>query len=126
NALDKKRFLNGSNSRFQLAGYGRGARMISLALTNAKSTVGIAEVADWLNANPVERFLGLKTISPAVIGATTTPYSQDIRLAGFWSTATYGTYGTANTTDVLTCEGFLDQTLGYPISVTTVNGRTTL
>ncbi|MDD5305527.1 MAG: hypothetical protein PHS14_20695, partial [Elusimicrobia bacterium] len=37
NALDKKRFINGSNTRFQLAGYGRGARMISLALTNAKS-----------------------------------------------------------------------------------------
>ena len=126
NAIDKKRFLNGSNTRFQLAGYGRGARIISLALTNAKSTVGIAEVANWLNANPVERFLGIKTISPAIISGSSTPYSNDIRLAGFWSTNTYGTYGTANTTDVLTCEGFLDQTLGYPISVTTVCGRTTL
>ena len=27
--LDKKRFANGSNTRFQLAGYGRGARILT-------------------------------------------------------------------------------------------------
>ena len=125
NMLDKKRFQNGSNTRFQLAGYGRGARVISIALTNAKSTVGIAEVANWLNANPVERFLGIKTISPAIAGGST-PYSLDIRLAGFWTTNTYGTYATGNTTDVLTCEGFVDQTLAYPISATCVNSLAAL
>ena len=125
NNLDKKRFANGSNTRFQLAGFGRGARMFTAQFTFAKSTVGIAEVANWLNANPVERFVGLKTISPAIAGAGT-PYSLDIRFAGFWTTNTYGTYATGNTTDVLTCEGFIDQTLAYPFWIQAVNSLSAL
>ena len=125
NNLDKKRFLNGSNTRFNLAGFGRGARTTTVQLTFAKSTVGIAEVANWLNANPVERFLGLKTVSPAIAGGST-PYSLDIRLAGYWTANTYGTYNTGNTTDVLTCEGIVDSTLAYPYLVTVVNSLASL
>ena len=51
----------------------------------------------WLN-RPIPTLT--KTISPAIIPTTSTPYSNDIRLAGFWTTNTYGTYVTANTTDV--------------------------
>lgn len=120
NNLDKKRFQNGSNTRFQLAGYGRGERLFTTTFTFAKSTAGLAEVANWLNANPVERFLGIKTVSPSIAGGST-PYSQDIRFAGFWTARTDGTYGTANTTDILTCEGFIDQTLAYPFNVAVVN-----
>ena len=123
--LDKKRFANGSNTRFQLAGYGRGARLLTTNFTFAKSTVGIAEVANWLNANPVERFLGIRTVSPAIAGGAT-HYTMDLRFAGFWTANTYGTYATGNTTDVLTCEGFIDQTLAYPFLFTAINSLSAL
>ena len=124
NNLDKKRFANGSNTRFQLAGFGRGLRTLTAQLTFAKSTVGIAEVANWLNANPVERFVGIKTVSPATTSGAN--YSLDIRFAGFWTANTYGTYATGNTTDVLTCEGFIDQTLAYPFWIQVVNSLSAL
>ncbi len=125
NNLDKKRFSNGSNTRFQLAGYGRGLRTLTAQLTFAKSTVGIAEVANWLNQNPVERFLGLRSESVAIAGGAT-HYAFDMRFAGFWTANTYGTTtagggNPGNTTDVLTCENFIDQTLAYPWLFTVTN-----
>lgn len=120
NATDVKRFQNGSNSRFQAAGYGRGLRTVDAVFSFAKSTVALAEVADWLNADPVERFLAISTISPTVIPTTSTPYSHDVRFAGFWFANTPGTYGTTNTTNQLTCQGFLDSTLTYPYLATVV------
>jgi hypothetical protein len=45
NNLDLKRFANGSNTRFQLAGYGRGPREIEVEIVAAKSAAAIAERA---------------------------------------------------------------------------------
>lgn len=124
NNLDKKRFANGSNTRFQLAGFGRGARVFTTSFTFAKSTVGIAEVANWLNQNPVERFISLKTVSLATTSGAN--YSFELRFSGFWTANTWGTYASYNTTDVLTCEGWVDQTLAYPFSATLVNSLSAL
>lgn len=120
NNLDVKRFANGSNTRFQAAGYGRGLRTTQVTFTFAKSTAALTEVADWLNANATERFVSLKTVSPDIITGST-PYSFEMRFGGFWFTRSEGTYATANTTAQLVCQGFLDQTLGYPFQLTCVN-----
>lgn len=123
-AIDVKRFANGSNTRFAAQGYGRGARTFEVTFSFAKSTAALAEVANWLNASAQERFVGLKAQSASTIGGT--PYSLDLRFAGFWFTRTEGTYATSNTTAQLVCKAFLDQTLAYPFSLTCVNGLTTL
>lgn len=120
NNIDVKRFTNGSNTRFQAAGYGRGARLVTATFNFAKSSQEIAEVVNWLNASPVERFLAVRTVSPTIITGAI-PYSHDVRLAGFWTARSEGTYATANTTASLTCEGFLDQTLTYPFKAEIVN-----
>jgi hypothetical protein len=126
NNLDPKRFQNGSNSRFQLAGFGRGKRDVTATFTFAKSTVGIAEAVLWLNANPTQRYVALKTISPTVIATTSTPYSQDLRFSGYWTGKAEGVYGTSNTTNVLTCHGVMDTGLAYPIKAVVVCAATAL
>jgi hypothetical protein len=125
NNLDVKRFQNGSNTRFQVAGYGRGLRTFQVTYNFAKSTAALAEVAKWLNANPVERFASIRTDSVQAAQAGI-DYSQDIRFSGYWFTRTEGTYGTANTTAQLVCQGWLDQTLTYPFNVAVVNTLTAL
>lgn len=127
NNLDVKRFSNGSNTRFQAAGYGRGKRTVEITFDFAKSTAACVEFADWLNTtgNAVERFIGLKTVSPVIAGGST-PYSFDLRFPGFWFTRTEGTYATANTTGQLKFMGFLDQTLTYPMLATVVNSLSAL
>lgn len=123
-AIDVKRFANGSNTRFQAQGYGRGARTFEVTFDFAKSAAALTEVANWLNASAQERFVGLKAVSTATIGGS--PYSLDLRFAGFWFTRTEGTYATSNTTAQLVCRGFLDQTLAYPFSIVVVNGLAAL
>jgi hypothetical protein len=125
NNLDVKRFQNGSNSRFAAAGYGRGARQFTVTYNFAKSTPALAEVAKWLNANPQERFASIRTDSVAAAQAGIN-YSQHILFSGFWFTRTESTYGTANTGVQLVCQGWLDQTLTYPFSVSVVNTLTAL
>ena len=120
NNIDVKRFMNGSNTRFQAAGYGRGARTFQVTYNFAKSTPGLAEAAKWLNANPQERFASIRTDSVVNAGLGT-PYSQRIKFSGYWFTRSEGTYGTANTTAQLVCQGWLDQTLTYPFNVVVVN-----
>lgn len=124
NNLDVKRFQNGSNTRMQAAGYGRGARTNTTTFSFAKSTAALQEVADWLNASPTERFISLETTSISTISGT--PYSQKIRFGGYWFTRTEGTYATNNTTAQLVCQGFLDQTLTYPFQATVVCGLAAL
>lgn len=120
NNIDVKRFANGSNTRFQVAGYGRGLRTNQTTFTFAKSAAALAEVADWLNAAPQERFVSLKTTSVDLITGTTY-YGMEIRFAGYWFTRTEGVYQTANTTAQLVCHGFLDQTLAYPFQISCTN-----
>ena len=125
NNLDVKRFQNGSNSRFQAAGYGRGARTFEVQYNFAKSTAGLAEIAKWLNTNPQERFASIRTDSVQAAQAGIN-YSQHILFSGYWFTRAEGTYGTANTTAQLVCRGWLDQTLTYPFNVAVVNTLTAL
>lgn len=114
NNLDVKRFQNGSNTRFQAAGYGRGRRAFTATFKFAKSTAALTEAVNWLNADPVERFVSIQTNSATTIPTTVLKYNQTINVGGFWFTRTESTYGTANATFDLVCRGFFDQTLAYP------------
>lgn len=119
NNLDRKRFANGSNTRFNLAGYGRGPREIEVKITVAKTTATIAERAT-LDDEPVpNRYLELKTTSPTIITGTT-PYSQSIRVPARLMSAEDGELG-SNSTITFTYRGFYDSTLAYALKVVVVN-----
>ena len=120
NNLDIKRFANGSNARFQVANYGRGARLIEATFTFAKSSAAITEATDWLNANATERFLVLDTVSTATAGTGSAKYQQKLKFAGYWFTRSDPTVN-SNTAIQLVCHGVYDSTLAYPIDVTVVN-----
>jgi hypothetical protein len=124
NNLDRKRFANGSNTRFQLAGYGRGAREIEVELVLAKTTATIAE-AQTLDDNPVpERFIELRTTSPEIITGST-PYSHSIRVPARLISRSDGEIG-GNSTITLTYRGFYDSDLGYALRVVVVNTLSSL
>jgi hypothetical protein len=116
---DVKRFANGSNTRFQVAGYGRGARTMETTFNLAKSVQALTEFANWLNASPVERFIALDSVSAEFITGTT-PFSFRIRWAGYWFVRTDGTVGN-NTTGQLVCHHVYDPALVAPIDVRIVN-----
>ena len=125
NNVDVKYFANGSNNRFQVASYGRGMREVTLALNGAKQTAWLTEAADWIAANPVERFWGIKTVSPVIIGAGV-PYSLDIRMPGYWMTRDWTEINT-NTGFRLTGHNVYDASgLTYDVSIVAVNSRSTL
>jgi hypothetical protein len=114
NNIDVKSFANGSNTRFQAAGYGRGLRGFQATFNFAKSTAALAEIVNWLANDPVRRFVSLKTVSPTLIPASSVPYSHEIRFPGYWFTNTPGIYQTANTTNQIVIQGLFDATLTYP------------
>lgn len=119
NNLDKKRYANGSNTRFNLAGYGRGAREIELELTVAKTSTTIAERAT-LDDDPIPaRFITIKTTSPIIITGST-PYSQRIDLPARLITAEDDEIG-GNSVIRLTYRGFYSSDLGYALKATVVN-----
>ena len=124
NNLDRKRFANGSNTRFNLAGYGRGAREIELEVTVAKSAASLAERAT-LDDDPIaNRYIEIKTTSPVIITGVT-PYSQSIRLPARLISAEDDEIG-GNSTIVLTYRGFYDATLGYALRAVVVNTLSSL
>jgi hypothetical protein len=124
NNLDQKRFANGSNTRFQLAGYGRGAREITLELVLAKTTATIAEAAT-LDDTPVpSRYIEIRTTSPEIITGST-PFSQSVRCPMRLMSRSDGEIG-GNSTITLTYRGFYDSTLGYAIRTVVVNEQATL
>lgn len=124
NNLDQKRFANGSNTRFQLAGYGRGPREIEVELVLAKTTATIAEAAT-LDDNPVpERFIELRTTSPEIITGST-PYSNSIRVSAYLVSRSDGEIG-GNSTITLTYRGRYDSDLGYVLRAVVVNTLSSL
>lgn len=124
NNLDRKRFANGSNTRFDLAGYGRGAREIEVELVLAKTAATVAE-AQTLDDTPVpSRFIELKTTSPEIITGST-PYSQSIRVPVRLISRSDGEIG-GNTTITLTYRGYYDANLGYALRVAVVNTLSSL
>ncbi len=119
NNLDRKRFANGSNTRFQLAGYGRGPREIELQLVVAKTTSTIAERAT-LDDTPVpNRFIELRTTSPEIITGST-PYSQSGRVPMRLFSAEDGEIDN-NDVITFTYRGYYDSDLAYAILVVVVN-----
>ena len=121
---DQKRFANGSNTRFQLAGYGRGEREIELELVVAKTSSTITE-AQTLDDSPVPtRYIEVKTTSPEIITGST-PYSQSIRGAFRLMSREDGEIG-GNSTITLTYRGVYDSDLGYAIRAVVVNTLSSL
>jgi len=120
NNLDKKRFANGSNAGFNLAGYGRGPREITFTLQVAKTVATITE-AQTLDDQPVPtRYFDIKTTSTEIIPGGTTPYSNSIRFAA----ELIGREDTEienNSTITLTYRGKYDSTLGYALKPVVVN-----
>jgi hypothetical protein len=124
NNIDVKRFANGSNVNFAVSGYGRGARTMETTFTFAKSTLGLQEAADWLNANPIERFVSLDTTTRKLI-AGSTYYSQRIRFAGYWFTRSEQAVN-SNSVMQLVCHHIYDPALVAPIDVRVVNTMGTI
>lgn len=122
NTVDKKRYANGSNTRFAVAGYGYGGREITLALTLAKTsqTVGVLQENDlWFDDTPAKRFCELRFTSPVIITGAI-PYSLVIRLPYFYVSRGDAENGN-NTQIILTGKAVYDATLLYAIKATTVN-----
>lgn len=119
NNLDQKRFANGSNTRFQLAGYGRGPREIEVELVLAKTAATVAE-ACTLDDTPVpERYIELRSTSPEIITGST-PYSQSVKVSCYLISRSDGEIG-GNSTITLTYRGRYDSDLGYVIRADVVN-----
>ncbi len=129
NTIDKKRFANGSNSRFAVAGYGLAERQVTAEFTFAKtdSIAGFAstsEFRDFLNANPVSNYLELLVTSPAIAGGSTA-YSWSQRFHGTWREKSDGEMG-GNSTVTLMFRGQYDATLGYIYRSSVVNSNASL
>lgn len=128
NEVDVKRFANGSNTRFEVAGYGRAGRKITAEFTFEKTTAVFAEVTNWLASAAVDRFVELRATSPDIIAASApaAPYAASIRLPLRWRMREDGDSG-GNATITLTGEGYYDASgLGYPFRSVVVNARATL
>jgi hypothetical protein len=126
-SVDVKRFANGSNSRFAVAGYGITSREITASFTFAKTsqTVGIAgEAAKWLSADPTNRFLKIEATSQSIVSGVI-PFSWDLRLSGTWRTRTDEAVG-GNAVVTLELTGRYDAGLGYALRSYVVNDRATL
>jgi hypothetical protein len=128
NTIDKKRFMNGSNSRFAVAGYGLAERMIEWEFTFAKADaiagVSNSELRNWLAADPVTRYLNVITTSRQNITGGT-PYSWNQKFAGEWRTRSDGEIG-GNTTITLAGSGRYDGALAAPYISVAVNARAAL
>jgi hypothetical protein len=126
NNLDLKRFANGSNTRFQIANYGRGLREVTFSLIGAKTSAWVSEAALWIAAAPTERFFGIKTTS--TVNASTGPniaHSLDIRFPGHWLTRSEQTIN-SNTAFQLDAHNLYDTGLGYPFRMVSVSTRAAL
>lgn len=124
NNYDIKRYPNGSNTRFQVSGYGRGARMIEVQINFAKQTATLAEAVKWLNASSVHRFLELRTTAVAIAGGGL-PYKFSQKFAGRWYTRTETAIG-GNTGFQLMGRAYYDASLGYATGFDIVNSLAAL
>ena len=123
NTLDLKRFANGSNTRFQIDGYGLAARAITATFRFAKTSAIVAalnsETVDWLSADAVNRYVSLVTTSTALAEAGN-PYSWNQRFSGTWRTRAEQEIG-GNSVVELSMMGRYDLGLGYPYRSVAVN-----
>jgi hypothetical protein len=119
NALDKKRYANGNSTRFNLSGYGRGPRVIEVALTVAKTAAMIAERATLDDSAVPNRFLAITSTSLVASN------SYDRRGAFRLFSASDGEQG-SNSTMTLTYRAYYDATLGYAFRAAAVCALATL
>lgn len=125
NNLDRKRFANGSNSAWNLVGYGRGPREITFTLRVAKTATTIAE-AQTLDDVPVPvRYFDIKTTSTEIITGTATPYSNSIRFAAELISRADTEIDNNSVID-LTYRGKYDGTLGYALRCSVVNTKASI
>ncbi len=115
---DRKRFANGSNTRFELAGYGRGAREGTVTIVRAETAAALTEQATLLSEPVPVRYIELRTTSPEIITGST-PFSQSIRVAAELLTVTNGEIG-GNATLEFTYRVKYDATLTYAYRVALV------
>lgn len=124
NNLDQKRFADGSNTRFQLAAYGRGEREITFTVTVEKTAATIAE-AITLDDTPVpNRYWEVRTTSPSLAG-TAIPYSAKFFMPARLISVSEGEIG-GNANFTFTYRGFYDATLLYAFKAIVVNKLATL
>lgn len=124
NNVDRKRFANGSNTRFAISAYGRAGRTIEVQLTVAKTAATIAERATIDDGIVPDRFIELRTTSPEIITGVT-PYSNSIRVPARLITATDGEIG-GNATITFTYRAFYSSTLAYAFRAVLVNALAAL
>jgi hypothetical protein len=124
--VDQKRFANGSQE-FEINGFGRGARMIELECTFAKTsdTVGTGSESDaWMSDTAVDRYFRLYFESTAFAqtdGSPDVPYSWTVDIPMRYYTRAEGDIG-GNTTVVLTAHAFFEAvTLDSVFESTLVN-----
>ncbi len=128
NTIDIKRFAQGSNTRFQIDGYGLSARVITATFRFAKTSQIVAaldsETVDWLSDTAVNRYVRLLTQS-TVEAESGTPYSWQQDFSGTWRTRTDAEFG-GNSVVELALTGRQDAGLGYPYRSTVTNTLATL
>ena len=111
NNLDRKRFHNGSNTRFQLAGFSRGGRVIELVITAAKTAAWVAERATFDDTPVPNRYFRVLTASSEII-ASSTPFSYD-RLGAFRLFEVSDVEVNNNAAIQFTYRAYYDSTLTY-------------
>jgi len=123
NTVDIKRFAQGSNTRFQIDGYGLSSRVITATFRFAKTSQIVAalnsETVDWLSADPVNRYVQLLTQSTNE-AESGTPYSWTQNFSGTWRTRTDAEFG-GNSVVELSLTGRYDAGLTYPYQSVVVN-----
>jgi hypothetical protein len=117
--LDQKRYANGSNTRFNLSGYGRGPRTIELQLVVEKSAAAIAEVVTLDDPATPNRYIKIAVNSTELAG-TAINYKLEFFLPMRLYSVSDGEIG-GNTNWTLTYHGFYDSTLTYAIKAVVIN-----
>lgn len=117
---DPKRFANGSNTRFQVANFGRGAREIEVVIGTAKTAATTTERQTIDDAPPPKRFIELRTTSPEIISGSAVPYSQVVRVPCRLFSVTDAEFGANNTGYEFTYRARYDSDLAYAIRVVVV------
>lgn len=121
---DPKRFANGSNTRFQLANFGRGQREVEIVVGTAKTATTTAERQRIDDAPPAETYTEIRVTSPTFVGGST-PYSISFRHPVRLISVTDVEFGDNNTGYEFTYRARYNATLGYAIRVVTVTTNTT-
>ena len=119
NNLDLKRYADGSNTRFQVAAYGRGPREITLTVQCEESTAAIAE-AITLDDDPVPNRYWKVSMQSQQLAGTAIPYSCNIFLPMRLFEVSNGEIG-GNSTITLTYRGYYDTTLTYAYKAIIIN-----